>query len=969
MRTIFVKYFLLFILFITMSSSLNAITPSKSIGISSGLPDRNSDTVFFPEPYEYSLKKNQNDISNDSYYDPTELNTLKGFKCTIPDKYKDNPNLKIRLESLDVVTGDYYCSYSGGNEDYSVKLKHSNKNFFNASSGTKTKEADYFDKLYNDKIDTNEQFLNGSVKKLENLKIYAPGGNFPNYQKFYGTHTFPIVDGVAHSNAMGMNLGAVWDDLVKLSGDISKYNKENKDKGVTNTLKVDSHTRADQTLSVGLAGAITLDPQYYKKDLVTSGGMANFADIGILDTSTFDSSDSKDILEDFVSFLKSFIRFQEQTSIFTIFSFLDKYVWGFYIYFLENLREALSFIILSMVFIGGVYAGGEQITNRVKNYIFKSKNEEKKDLKSKFYDVFLVGLVFSMPVVFTGVNIPPSYLYQPSNSNQIGIPTKVEEQTALYKTATISQSAIRYFAEIGGYWGNTVSDYGFYSFLQYLRASSAFIDDKSTVETFEQFKELHKSSYYLQKKTAFFNNTCLALYADRLKGGNSTFSSNVNNYTMYDNSNRTGLFYKNNMNINEVPYSLCASLEQDIHYDTAKGIAMFSDVRERIKRTRIHLELDSNENATKKNSLDKYSSTMAFVQSNTGWANVTNVPTSFLFLQNINGLAVNDVEEKIKSDKPEHIQSQAGNNENKAERDTTDTIVGGVFNMASSMYVWNIMPGFSDAVKHLDEKLYSIFITKNPKEETPSTVFNEIQNKAKTAFKSLTKFVGKSLVLPSALTDSFKGALPHVKAAMIYVSALFIMIFIYKFTVATATLTVLSVIITVKTVLYYIELLIYFIVSDAIVFWSIITDKKEYLQKFLGKGLATLLVTPTLIVMSVYVYIFTLELMTSLFDYLITATAAALTIASSMIDSNQDELTIWSIFSPVSYLSKMLMIATFKAFGEMLIHIFGIVLAFVVIFKFKDWVLKMVGYSDDSISSSITQDIQQRLQRYSSPVN
>ena len=189
---------------------------------------------------------------------------------------------------------------------------------------------------------------------------------------------------------------------------------------------------------------------------------------------------------------------------------------------------------------------------------------------------------------------------------------------------------------------------------------------------------------------------------------------------------------------------------------------------------------------------------------------------------------------------------------------------------------------------------------------------------------------------------------------LMYLS-LVVAVFIFTMMVTSLILIVVASAAIIKMIMYFLEAIILAIVVDLLLFYALVTNKKEYFDAFIGKSLVVLILTPLAIVFANYIYIFISTAAIDLYLLLIGMTFDTMAIANETIIANSEN----SFFNG---LNAMMSAVSLKALGVVVIHFLSAAFGIYLIFKLKDMLLNMIGInSDDSNISKMTDSLQQRM--------
>ena len=189
---------------------------------------------------------------------------------------------------------------------------------------------------------------------------------------------------------------------------------------------------------------------------------------------------------------------------------------------------------------------------------------------------------------------------------------------------------------------------------------------------------------------------------------------------------------------------------------------------------------------------------------------------------------------------------------------------------------------------------------------------------------------------------------------LIYLS-LIVALFIFTSMVTSMVLILVAGASILRIIVYFLEAIILAIVVDLLLFYALVTNKKEYFDAFIGKSLIILILTPLAIVFANYIYIFISTAAIDLYLLLIGITFDTMAIANETIIANSDN----SFFNG---LNAMMSAVSLKALGVVVIHFLSALFGIYLIFKLKDMLLNIIGInSDDSNISKLTESLQQKM--------
>lgn len=848
------------------------------------------------------------------------------------------------LKDINIRTGEIICHlYREGDKDPSQIFK------IDASVSQKIiAEANALDRYTK-----SESFKSSGLTLRDRLGIYEFNGATQGWTTGY-------VNEINLSSLQSQN-----NEIVEFAKDTNSE--------INTKISIDSYTNSKTTLSNILAGLITLNPDFFSSsDLVKANG-----EIGLLDYGMFGEGNTsgKPAISDDGIFRKLMRNVASglgantspvatDLSVTTIVGFLDKKFWGFYVYLMYNLKDAYIMILGSMMLFGAGFTLTKVGYGRIKSKMNKEE-QEKIFSASKSLDVGLVIFLFLIPISLHNVKIPDQFLYKNSNQS-IHTSTSTQDKNDLFTHSTLSSSSIRFFANLGSTWANAVSDYSFFAYLRYLESKHKTIVTSALVQNGDDIKKLYKDIFYLKKEYDYYVNVCRPAFDSVLTttGGRFNSISKESKESFENNTislNGTEIF--DSLNYSKIDPYLCVRIEESVHVNTKKILGDYSSILFSLKMSKMikdkNMEKGGDNSFKRDSAFSNYVNLMEFMQNNFGWINAVVVPTSYnlFFSANSNVFNYDITKNEVRNNGGNNIsESWAGNDSTK--RQISDEVGGGVLNTfiagIQERFIWYIMPGFSD----VHTQIYNFF--SNVVELDP-TARQSADGKKKTMFDTLlnllTSFpglgmIGGWLIKILGAWGGFAGS-AILYGALLYAS-LAISIAIYTSMISTISMVVIATSIVVKIALYFMELLIYYFLSDAILFISMVTSKNEYFTKFLSKGLNIMLLSPILIVLSVYIYLLVHNLALELYKMLIGIIYEMIMVANETIIENNDTGAFKGIETTIAAVS-------LKSFGEIVVTLLSVIVGIVIIFNFKDWVFKIIGIDDDGISNKIGEQFNQKL--------
>lgn len=687
------------------------------------------------------------------------------------------------------------------------------------------------------------------------------------------------------------------------------------------------------TISEFLTGIITVDTDYIQNNIsntiVDSEGRLLIKD-DIKDIN-FDEIDNKSLLDR----VKGLFSSDDELAYIPIVSLtnniIDPYFWGWYAIFIENLKTAEYYLVLFLFFCGFSFLSAQHFLTYLKE---KMKDNNKNTFSFSKIGIlpFTMLITFTAPIIPSNLEIDKKFIYQSSNLNtNIDLNTDTNSEKVQYFNSTIIQSGIRYMAKWGVMAANEVSKYALYTYNRYLavasykqfhRGLSLFNDDplQDTIKSFDLlYKQVSFYSYFCKpiygrdpnifedsillpiplssNKTYSFRDINEAYYAD----------NSLNNNSKSTEKKEKGIRekFKSNLGFSRPTAELCANLEIQIQNNSKDTMSKYSVYEDNFGKNNFS-EKDiakALHNATLLNVK------LFTLQNNVGWIMAPLIPSTYSITKLLN---INDYIKKQQKNAQIYVTNSA-TSENRASvtpyKETTyDKISNFIKGLGMTDFLSKVMyylfffilPGFADIYKALEE-LFTVFSLSAISFLTAvSAYFTGGVGAIAVAF---ILFLAKSILQPIA---SFLCAtFIYTNIIKLFVSIVALLLGLYKIA------------------WYYIELMLFFVSSPVVAIWSVINKKDNVVYTYLGNALR-LSLTPILITISVYIFIFSTELITNLFSILFAA-------FQDLYNSSEIDIST-SIF-----------VAVFGVITDLCLQFMYIVLAWIIIGKFTQWFWKSVG--------------------------
>lgn len=820
-----------------------------------------------------------------------------------------------------------------------------------------------------------EKFL----EETTSIKQILDSGEYRNLVvgERFGAYEFNQVNqGYTEKFVQLFDLGSLYaiNESVKqfLETSINSASKDDKSAFSSANLSLDSYTNPQRVLSNILTGLITLNPDYFDaNNLVNENGTISLKDYALFGEGNTEGYRSGDTDNFFKNATRSILGNNDEATnvglqVTTVAGFLDKKFWGFYAYLIYNLKEAYIYILGTMMLFGGGFALSKFGYTRMKQKINKDdEHQGKGKLASKSMDVFLVVMMFLIPISTNTAKIPDTFLYTKSNKANTGtVNYNAQNSEELFTHSTMSSSLIRYFSNMGSTWANVINDYALFSYIRYLESKQKAITAQGISSNEENIKNLYVNTFYLKKDYDFYIEVCRGAFSSVLSSATrfNSISDESKDSFLNNTINLTGTPIGDILGYTKINPYLCVQLEENIFTETKKILAEYSRVQLELNVSKKIMDNYSTKTAKDFNT---YVDFMQFVSNNFGWISSAVVPPSYslLFSGNNSAFAYDVAQKSItNSDGNNLSQSWAGNkddNKEIKEDGWTNGFIAGALSKIQGQFIWFVMPGFDGIFKNIYQYLSNIAFL------DPS--YYQTTNGSKSFVETIIDILiawftgGIGLILKKLLFFIVKtGVTSALYFILLYIS-MWLAIKIYTIMITTVTMLIIGGAITIKICLYFMELLMYYFLNDAILFISIVTQRNDYFIKFLSKGMVITLLTPSLIVLSVYAYMLFHTLAVELYKMLVSSIYEITMMQNSTIIENNGGTAVNAILQTVA-------ISSTQSFGEVVILLFSVIIGTTAIFKFKDWVFKMIGIDDDGISATLGAEISQKITGGLNPV-
>lgn len=848
-----------------------------------------------------------------------------GFNCSAVAGI--NADDKMLIADINFKTGEYACvSFKDLQENISENIEKNKETL-------PTLQKYYFTNLKCkvDSANLENQIKDGTaaIGKVTPATITVEiNGKLANFQNnFIGFKQISQIADNAFSTKTFTTMDKI--DYNTYKKNLSEIENLFKQKKPLTIPKIDTSSFVEQnqrnTISEVLTGVITLDNSYFDEQSAIDKNTGELKLKGNLNKTLVLKENTKDGFFSDGESVDEYDDNQFSKALNVASDLFDLKIWGYYLYFIENLRTWENSVILFFFTVGFFGLGGQKLIQAGYNYWGDQDSKTDLGFKKMMVSPMLMLITFVAPMVPSQMQLDKSLLNETSD-NKVGIVLNGSANTATQEdsmmNSTIVQSAIRYFAHFGVISANKLADYSLYPYLKFLQYKAGLIQ-ANALEPYKEFvKTSQKDVYVLQKEFEFYQNVCRKTYSNKFDNFNSIESPDIYSKVLPINNvslSKTQTSFeqakevmkKNKINATGVTYDFCSLLANRIQKNSKTTVNNFMinngtlyQFNETLKQTK-GIELINR--ATEKS---------VNLQNKVGWIYSATIPLSYTLI------IANDLSEDIKSrqDKIDTVLSIGDFKDDSVEvKSSSYKDSDNFFTSHSNQLMYFLLPGFN--------KLYEFLY--NLGTETLKAIIAFIALFL-TVFPGTT-FVGISLF---AMIITVAG-----KLALIYYAFL-AAVFLYNVFLAIMSSTIIVLFIIYKIAMYFIELLLYFIASPVVVIWSVINNKASAIWSYIGRG-AVLAITPVLIVLSCYVFLFCREII--FFIQLLVISVMKNSFITGEIVQTQQFI-----------LSSVVLIVT--AFTNFVLIIVG----YISIVKFPSWFIDAIGAKNNSLFDETINTLQNK---------
>lgn len=921
-------------LFFALTASCICVANAKQATCGSGRG------VGAPFNFEYSYNENSS---------KQKQATFNAINCPqlsprVADKYD------VVLDNIDFKSGTYVCQYNIKESKSQEEIQSDAKNLGVTVSNVVMQQSGFripysFAECVNDDL----KFINEQKNNISTITAATinDGSAEARYIGSSRTKLSEIQKGFFYDTKTSVisELVVDYSGLYKILKDLEA---KKDDYSVKPIVFQTNKSGNDTTISEFIVGALTLNEDVFKSSnaIDQASGKANFQDNAIITKDT----EEKFKMSEALGFVAEWIGISIDQENVKIVSPLDKIMdgklWGFYISFIENIRKAEREIVLFLFFIGFcIYASPKVIQFGFNHF---GDNDSRQDIgwKKMMIAPATAAIFFLAPVIPTNLTINGSYLHTRTD-NDVGIVLNSGSRTTggannsdeKLDSTTLIQTAIQYFVKQGTLMANKFADYALYPYLIYLQSVNNMSVGNVVDSYAEKLDETRRNFLILQKEVEFYSAFCKTIYGaesntaydgiimpEALSGTLKTEREALTQKSYDIAMGKTTL--KPNNNITTISVDACAALEQSISKISSNTIADYY-----FTKTAISSLKDIKNAKTSTQTMHNVSQRMANMQVTNGWINTVLVPSSFTLYKT--SLLGQTLEER--KDAAVAYQNAASVNNNSITTNSPSDDV-------KAQEAKNDTRGFSK--QNLIEAL------------TPSTLYFMLP-KFTDLYNGIDKFFGGFvdilMTICTTLLVTTTGAMGILlskvlgvavsigKAFLVYTTS----VFLYNWLLEIITFSAIALMIIYRIAFYFIEVLTFFIASPAVVIWAVISKRFDAIMHYIGRG-AVLSITPILIVLSTYLYIFGQEILNMIYALIV-----------GIIQT--------TFVTPDATVGQTITVLAFVSMGDAIMKAVYVIMGFVCIIKFNSWFYQMIGIKEGAMAD-MAQTITDKTSSLYSPI-
>ena len=711
-------------------------------------------------------------------------------------------------------------------------------------------------------------------------------------------------------------------------------------------------TRKEETFSRFITGMVTLDKEVIKG---YDGATGN-----LLDANWSKLSDKiREIRKNYVESENNNSNTVDPDSLASVQSGEDwlnifrQKIWGFY-YNLQRrldlgydiISSQLLFIMMAFFAISASARGAARyITNRESG---QSSGEVKINEASIMKTLGILATVF----VFY-ISVPYGIMSENIDAEETDL-----QHYEMRTNSSLAKGFVRYAMKEGAYFGTMIADLGTDAFLNFLVKKQGLNNG---------LKERNNIIESLRGMVYYFPALQLA-YECRAQGNivDDRFLASENTIGITKDYNKRDFFTSNN--ITEIGDGLCQKM-------LTRTINKLEEVSSDIDSLLAMIEKDM---YVRMNATAALVRNHILLQKELGWMNIVAVPYTYFMMKNQelffeSSMNLEDIAEKARnfSSNIGLRSSEDALNDTMWAKDivtTRENIKTAESNAKqhrleiTRLAVYNFLPGFTTIRNEILQRVQSLYsdilrlsrLGENKAEikEHKAEYEAKFRDFLESMLRESKKYYNDNIkdLYPSEKLEAmidFENPVELHKAFMVI--SYLVAMSIWKSGFIIIFLSAIAMIIGLKVVLYVIHVMIHFIISPFIVLWAFVTSVDGGMGKIKNYLRDTLLymLYPTIIVIGVFVFIFSYELFYSIYGFITSVLiegqlkAVELGIAASTANP--------ATFNVTKGEMSFLAVYALRDITEILIDLLSVYVAFMTINKFPELVLKMMGMSDSAV--------------------
>ena len=894
--------------------------------------------VGVPFNFEYSYSKNTT---------RKKQATFSAINCPKLSQNSDK-EYEVVLDNIDFKSGTYVCQYNIKEGKSQEEIQSEAKNLGVTVSNVVMQQSGFrIPYSFSECVKDDLKFINEQKNSISTITAAT------------------INDGSAEARYIGssrtklseIQKGLLWNSKITVMSELEvKYAEPYKtlkeleakkdDYSVKPIVFQTNKTGNDTTISEFIVGALTLDEDAFKSPnaIDQASGKANFSDSPIITKDTEEKNSFREFGETVLESIGLLFWDKDNVKVVSpLEKIMDGKLWGFYISFIENIRKAERDIILFLFFIGFCVYVTPKVVQFGYNHFGGEDSKQDIGWKKMMIAPATATIFFLAPIIPTNLTINGSYLHTRTD-NDVGIVLNNKSTSAgssssaeeKLDSTTLVQLAIQYFVKQGTLMANKFADYALHPYLIYLQS----VNNMSVGNIVDSYKtkldETRQDFLILQKEVEFYSAFCKSIYGaqsntaydgvimpEALSGTLKTDREALTEKS-YNAGKDTGL--KNN-NITTISVDGCAAIEQSISKHSSNTIADYYFAKTAIESLKDIKAKSSTQ------TMHNVSQRIANMQVANGWINAALVPSSFtLYKSSLLGQTLEDRKnaavayQNAASVNNNSITTNSPSDDVKAQESKNDTrgfSKQSIVELLTPSTLYFMLPKFTDLYNGID-KFFGGFV-------------DILMTVCTTLLVTTTGGIGAIFIAVLG------AAISLGKAIAVY----FTSVFLYNWLLEIITFSAIALMIVYRIAFYFIEVLMFFVASPAVVIWAVVSKRFDSIMHYIGRG-AVLSITPILIVLSTYLYIFGQEILNMIYALIV-----------GIIQT--------TFVTPDATIGQTITVLAFVAMGDTIMKAVYLIMAFVCIIKFNSWFYQMIGIKEGAMSD-IAQTISDKTSALYSPI-